>query len=164
MVATEPPTVKHATIRRRFEEHLRSKSLKFTSQRERIFEWIFQTHQHFTADTLHAYLKEEEGSRVSRATVYRTLRLLEEGGFVESLDTGRGELVYEHILGHAHHDHLVCIDCGKIEEFRNELIERLQEEAAETRGFTLVHHTLRLEGYCRACTRKRGAASEESAD
>ena len=147
--------MQHATIRRRFEEHLRSKKLKYTAQRDRIFERIFETHQHFTADTLHAWLKEEVGAAVSRATVYRTLRLLEEGGFIESLDTGQGELVYEHILGHTHHDHLVCVDCGKIEEFRNDQIERLQDEVAESRGFTLVHHTLRLEGYCRSCSRQR---------
>jgi len=146
--------VKHATIRHRFEQYLRSKKLKFTAQRDLIFEQAFQTHEHFTADTLHAWLS-GEGAKVSRATVYRTLRLLEEGGFIESLDTGRGELVYEHILGHSHHDHLVCLDCGKIEEFRNEVIEQLQEETAESRGFTLVHHTLRLEGYCRACARVR---------
>lgn len=149
--------MKHSAIRKRFEQHLRSKSLKFTTQRDRIFELAFKTHQHFTADTLHAWLKDEGGAPVSRATVYRTLHLLEEGGFVESLDTGRGELVYEHVLGHAHHDHLVCLDCGKIEEFQNEEIERLQEEAAASRGFTLIHHTLRLEGYCRVCARKHQA-------
>lgn len=147
--------MKHTTIRRRFESYLRSKSLKFTAQRDRVFERTFHTHQHFTADALYTWLKEEGGAGVSRATVYRTLHLLEEGGFIESLDTGRGELVYEHVLGHAHHDHLVCMDCGKIEEFRNDQIERLQEEVAESRGFTLVNHTLRLEGYCRACARKR---------
>ena len=149
--------MKHVSIRKRFQQHLRSKRLKFTSQRDRIFERAFKTHQHFTADTLHAWLKEEEGAPVSRATVYRTLRLLEEGGFVESLDTGRGELVYEHVLGHSHHDHLVCIDCGKIEEFRDEEIERLQEEAAVSHGFVLIQHILRLEGYCRSCARKRQA-------
>ena len=155
--------MKQAAIRKRFEQHLRSKSLKFTTQRDRIFELAFKTHQHFTADTLHAWLKEEEGAPVSRATVYRTLHLLEEGGFVESLDTGRGELVYEHVLGHTHHDHLVCIDCGKIEEFRNEEIERLQEQAAASRGFTLIHHVLRLEGRCRVCARAHGA-EHSSAD
>ena len=110
--------MKHSAIRKRFEQHLRSKSLKFTSQRDRIFELAFNTHQHFTADTLHEWLKGQEGAPVSRATVYRTLHLLVEGGFIASLDAGRGELVYEHVLGHAHHDHLVCLDCGKIEEFR----------------------------------------------
>lgn len=154
--------MKHRTIRLRFEQYLRSKSLKFTSQRERVFERTFRTHQHFTADTLHAWLKQEEGAPVSRATIYRTLHLLEEGGFIESLDIGQGELVYEHVLGHVHHDHLICIDCGKIEEFRNETIERLQEEAAAKHGFTLIQHTLRLEGYCRACARKRDVELKNS--
>ncbi len=154
--------MKHASIRSRFEQYLRTKKLKLTGQRDLIFEQAFSTHQHFTADALHSWLKEGGGAAVSRATVYRTLRLLEDGGFIESLDTGRGELVYEHVLGHTHHDHLVCIDCGKIEEFRNEQIERLQEEAADSRGFTLVHHTLRLEGYCRSCSRKRGGEAKRA--
>ncbi len=154
--------MKHSAIRKRFEQHLRSKSLKFTSQRDRIFELAFNTHQHFTADTLHEWLKGQEGAPVSRATVYRTLHLLVEGGFIASLDAGRGELVYEHVLGHAHHDHLVCLDCGKIEEFRCEEIERLQENAADSRGFTLLHHTLRLEGYCRNCARKHPASAGQA--
>jgi Fur family transcriptional regulator, ferric uptake regulator len=154
----------HSAIRKRFVETLRAQNLKFTSQRERIFERSFLTHQHFTADTLHSWLKEEEGPRVSRATVYRTLRLLEEGGFIASVETGRGEFVYEHILGHQHHDHLICLGCGKLEEFRNDTIERLQEETAESKGFTLVRHSLRLEGYCRSCTRKRESASKREGE
>jgi Fur family ferric uptake transcriptional regulator len=150
-----------AAIRKRFAETLKTKSLKFTAQRERIFERSFLTHEHFTADELHSWLKEEDGPRVSRATVYRTLRLLEEGGFIASVETGRGEFVYEHILGHQHHDHLICLDCGKLEEFRNDTIERLQDEVAESKGFTLVRHSLRLEGYCRSCGRKREAASKK---
>lgn len=153
----------HSAIRKRFEESLRSQNLKFTAQRERIFERSFLTHQHFTADTLHSWLKEEEGAKVSRATVYRTLRLLEEGGFIASVETGKGELVYEHVLGHRHHDHLICLGCGKLEEFRNDTIERLQEEAAKSKGFTLVRHSLRLEGYCRSCERKREAATAREA-
>ena len=79
--------MKHSAIRKRFEQHLRSKSLKFTSQRDRIFELAFNTHQHFTADTLHEWLKGQEGAPVSRATVYRTLHLLVEGGFIASVET-----------------------------------------------------------------------------
>jgi len=160
----EDAALNHAAIRQRFEQSLRSRSLKFTAQRERIFERAFLTHEHFTADTLHAWLKEEEGPKVSRATIYRTLRLLEDEGFIASVDTGRGELVYEHVLGHSHHDHLVCMDCGRIDEFRDETIERLQEEAAESKGFTLVRHTLRLEGYCRSCARKRDAEARRAAE
>lgn len=142
----------HSAIRQRFDEYLRSRSLKLTQQREQIFEKAFETHEHFTAETLHRWMSEGEATQnVSRATIYRTLSLLEEGGFIGSLDSGRGELMYEHLLGHEHHDHLVCLRCGKIEEFQNEEIERLQEEVAVLHGFELLKHSLRLEGHCTEC-------------
>lgn len=147
--------MKHDQIVHRFERFLRSRELKLTSQRRRIFDRAFETHEHFSAETLYAWLKSEPGPRVSRATVYRTLSLLLEGGFVEALDAGRGELVYEHVLGHTHHDHMVCLDCGKIEEFHDERIEELQLEACRKKGFHLVNHDLRLRGYCKACAKKR---------
>ncbi len=147
-------------IRKAFDDFLRSRQLKLTAQRLRIFERAFGTHQHFTADTLYGWLKEEKGASVSRATVYRTLGLLVEGGFLESLDTGRGELLYEHVLGHRHHDHMVCLDCGRIEEFYEERIEELQKAACKKKGFRMVSHNLRLFGYCRSCSRRRRDRSD----
>lgn len=141
------------TIRKNFERYLRGRSLKLTSQRGRIFDRAFETHEHFSAETLYRWMREEPGAAVSRATVYRTLGLLVEGGFIESLDAGRGELVYEHTLGHRHHDHMVCLDCGRIEEFHDGRIEELQQKAAARKGFRIVEHDHRLLGYCRGCTR-----------
>ena len=116
-----------ASIRKSFERFLRKRSLKLTSQRVRIFERVFSTHEHLSAEKLVKWLSEDGGVGVSRATVYRTLSLLVEGGFLESLDAGGGELLYEHVLGHRHHDHMVCVDCGRIEEFVDPRIEELQE-------------------------------------
>jgi Fur family ferric uptake transcriptional regulator len=150
--------VNKAAIQKSFERFLRTRELKLTPQRRRIFERAFSTHEHFSAETLYGWMRAEEGSAVSRATVYRTLGLLVEGGFLGSLDPGSGELLYEHVLGHRHHDHLVCIDCGKIEEFSDERIEAYQREAALRKGFTLHYHNLRLFGTCASCTRKRERA------
>jgi Fur family ferric uptake transcriptional regulator len=147
--------VKQSTIEKRFERFLKARGLKLTPQRRRIFERAFQTHEHFSAERMYGWLRQEPGPKVSRATVYRTLQLLVDGGFVEGLDAGRGELVYEHVLGHAHHDHMLCLDCGRIEEFQDERIEDLQLEAARKKGFELVSHDLRLLGRCRACAAKR---------
>jgi Fur family ferric uptake transcriptional regulator len=155
--------VNQATIHKAFERFLRKRSLKLTPQRERIFQRAFATHEHFSAETLYEWLREEEGPSVSRATVYRTLVLLVEGGFLESLDTGRGELLYEHVLGHRHHDHIVCVDCGRIDEFFEPEIERLQEAIAVKKGFVLQHHSMRLFGTCAACARKDGDAAEKPA-
>lgn len=157
--------MKHETIRRRFEDFLRGRGLKLTTQRARILERAFATHEHFSAETLYGWLRAEAGPKVSRATVYRTLNLLAEGGFIESLDAGGGELFYEHVLGHQHHDHLICVDCGRIEEFQEPRIEELQQEVSRKKGFELVHHSLRLMGYCPACRarRARGAKGRRAA-
>ena len=96
-------------LAKQFAAYLAEQGLKFTPQRQRIFERAFDTHEHFSAETLFAWLSVEAGPRVSRATVYRTLALLVEGGFMESLDVGTGERVYEHVAGHRHHDHMVCM-------------------------------------------------------
>jgi Fur family ferric uptake transcriptional regulator len=151
--------MRQAEILRAFESFLSGRKLKLTSQRARIFDRAFSTHEHFTAEQLYAWLSEEEGPRVSRATVYRTLGMLLEGEFMKSLDVGRGELVYEHVLGHGHHDHMVCLGCGRIEEFHDERIEELQLEAARKKGFELVKHEHQLIGYCRGCAAKRKKAA-----
>jgi Fur family ferric uptake transcriptional regulator len=148
-------------IRARFEEFLRGRALRLTPQRRAIFERVFDTHQHFTADELYGWIRAGEKSG-SRATVYRTLALLVDGGFLESLDVGAGELRYEHVLGHRHHDHMVCLGCGRIEEFFDERIEALQEEACRAKGFEMESHNLRLFGLCRTCTRQR--RREETAE
>ena len=147
-----------AAIQRAFESFLATRSLKLTSQRRRIFARVFATHEHFSAETLYGWMRAEEGPSVSRATVYRTLALLVEGGFLETLDAGQDELLYEHVLGHRHHDHLVCLDCGRIEEFSDDRIEEFQREAALRKGFRLHYHNLRLFGTCAACSKKRERA------
>jgi Fur family transcriptional regulator, ferric uptake regulator len=149
------PRVQQTAIRKAFERFLKQRSLKLTNQRARILERVFATHEHFSAEQMEQWLREEPGPRVSRATVYRTLGLLLEGEFLKSLDAGRGELVYEHVLGHPHHDHMLCMGCGRIEEFHDERIETLQLEACRKKGFTLVRHDHRLQGYCRKCSAQR---------
>jgi len=156
--------VRQETIERRFEEYLRSHSLKLTPQRKRIFDRAFETHEHFTAENLYEWLRDEEGAKVSRATVYRTLEVLVNGGFIESLDTGQGELVYEHVLGHHHHDHMICTECGRIEEFHDERIEELQAEAAKRKGFVVKHHVHRLMGWCKSCARTLAKQGKKPVD
>lgn len=143
---------------RRFEAFLREKRLRMTDQRRAILLLAWETHEHFTADDMFAWVRDRDAS-ASRATVYRTLALLVEGGFIDTLRDGRGQTLYEHILGHAHHDHMVCMSCGRILEFRNDEIERLQEEVAAQKGFTILRHTLRLEGTCARC---RNATAQQA--
>ena len=152
--------MRQEAIEQAFATFLRSHALKLTPQRKRIFDRVFATHEHFNAETIYEWLQQEDGPRVSRATVYRTLNLLLEGEFIKGLDTGRGEFVYEHTLGHQHHDHMVCLECGRIEEFVDPVIEERQLAASRERGFELVSHDLRLVGYCKSCVRERAAVTD----
>ena len=147
--------MKQESIAKAFDAFLRRRSLKLTAQRRTILERAFATHEHFSAEQLYRWLASESKAKVSRATVYRTLALLQEGEFIAALDVGRGELLYEHVLGHRHHDHMICLACGKIEEFHDGRIETLQHGICADRGFELVSHTHRLLGYCRSCTSAR---------
>ena len=87
----------------------------------------------------------EIDSRISIATVYRTVRLFEEASILERHDFGDGRARYEEVP-EAHHDHLIDVETGKVIEFRNEQVERLQREIAEKLGFKLVDHRLELYG------------------
>tara|TARA_R110002126_G_scaffold66038_5_gene167945 strand:+ start:900 stop:1361 length:462 start_codon:yes stop_codon:yes gene_type:complete len=148
------------TVIKRFEDYLKRNNLKLTPQRQQVFEKVFSTNEHFSAERLYELLREEEGDGVSRATVYRALEVLAKGGFVETLETGRGEVLYEH-KGPNHHDHMVCVECSKIEEFHDERIEELQERAAEAIGFVIVSHVHRLTGLCRACAAQNGSSKQD---
>jgi Fur family ferric uptake transcriptional regulator len=134
------------------EAALRRRGFRWTNQRAAIVRTALQSHEHFTAEELLALCRRID-PKVSRATVYRTLAVLEEAGFVEGLDTGDGGRRFEHVLGHDHHDHMVCLGCGSIFEFRDDELERRQEVAAKRIGFRIERHSLRIHGHCRDCQR-----------
>ncbi len=134
------------------ETHLRQRGFRWTTQRALIVRMALGTHDHFTAEQLLERCRKAD-PKISRATVYRTLTVLEQAGIVEGLDTGDGGRRFEHVLGHEHHDHMVCSACGRIFEFRDNELERRQEVAARRIGFRIERHSLRIHGTCRACQR-----------
>src|SRR3990167_3708811 len=107
-------------VEKKFKAFLATKGLKLTKERKIILKRVFATHSHFNAHKLVSEFK----NKISRATVYRTLNLLAECNFIGELKLGEGKRIYEHILGHTHHDHLFCLYCGKTIEFDNERIEK----------------------------------------
>jgi len=139
------------------EQHLRKSGFRWTNQRALIVRTALETHEHFTAEELLDRCRRVD-PKVSRATVYRTLTVLEEAGFVEGLETGDGGRKFEHVLGHEHHDHMVCLRCGKIIEFRDDELERRQELAAAREGFSIQRHSLRIYGHCRDCAERSADA------
>lgn len=150
----------------RFEAFLRKRGLRLTRQRAEILDAIFATHKHVTADDLYELLRQRPAAqalRISRATVYRTLSLLEEGGFIQGLDLGRdGGMLYEHVLGHAHHDHMVCLVCSKILEFHDDELEAVQEAAVRRHGFRAESHRLNVYGTCARCLAKAGESVDSA--
>ncbi|HIE08859.1 MAG TPA: transcriptional repressor [Armatimonadetes bacterium] len=136
---------------RRLRVALRERGMRLTQAREKVLEEIFESGGHLDAEELVAKLKRRG---VSRATVYRTLRLLEELGLVRRVIYGERHSHFERVIAREHHDHLICVRCGRIVEFENPRIERLQEEVAKEHGFEIVGHTLEIRGVCPACRSK----------
>ncbi len=144
----------------RFRNFLRHKGLRLTPERMQLLKVALNSPSHFDADTLVAKMRRRE-RKVSRATIYRTLALLEECGILRRSLLGQNRGLYETALDREHHDHLVCAGCGRIVEFHNEEIERLQEKVASESGFTLIEHVYEIFGLCAEC-RGRSTAGEEN--
>ena len=116
--------------------------MKMTEQRRVIARVLSNADDHPDVEEVHRRSAEED-SRISIATVYRTMRLFEEAGIVARHDFGDGRARYGEASS-AHHDHLIDIKSGEVIEFRNEEIERLQAEVAKAHGYRLVDHRLEL--------------------
>jgi Fur family ferric uptake transcriptional regulator len=126
---------------------LRDFGLKVTEPRMRVLRLLRDSGQrHWTADDLHRALVAEH-SDIGLATVYRVLTQLEQAGILQRSRFDTERAVYE-LASAEHHDHLVCVSCGRVEEFHDPDIERRQREIAAERGFELVEHTLALYGQC----------------
>ena len=141
------------TAEDKFTNYLKMKGLKFTPERRMILKTVLSLHTHFDVDQLYEQLRKENGD-ISRATIYRTFPLLLDSGIIKETLLCRDKIKYEHIFGHRHHDHMICISCGKIVEFRDEKIERLQKAVCKKYGFRCVEHKLGIRGYCKECQSK----------
>src|SRR5947209_14326365 len=139
----------------KFREFLEIRGEKLTEPRRVLIRHIFDSHKHFDADELVAELH-TAGRRVSRSTVYRTLRLLVEAGLLRELRL-TNRTVYEHDYGYPSHDHLHCSECNTIVEFRNDEVRKLREAVSQEHGFRPVGHRFIITGLCLACSRARSA-------
>ena len=126
---------------------LKSLGLKATTPRLRILELFEKAEvRHLTADDVYRMLL-SENMDIGLATVYRALTQFEQAGLLERHHFESGKAVFEKKIGH-HHDHLVCINCGRVEEFVDEEIERRQKKIAKDRGFAVHAHALYLYVEC----------------
>ena len=128
-------------------EDLKSTGLKATLPRLKILE-VFQkgSQRHMTAEDVFRVLLEER-SDIGLATVYRVLTQFEQAGILTRSHFESGKAVYELNEG-THHDHMVCLDCGRVEEFYDAEIEKRQNAVAKAKGFEIADHALSLYAHC----------------
>ncbi|MBI4400767.1 MAG: transcriptional repressor [Nitrospirae bacterium] len=129
-------------------DHLAKHQLKLTRQREQILN-VFLKMEHVTAEQIYRMLAKKD-PHIGLATIYRTLNLFCDAGLAQARHFG-AQTQYDNVSHKGHHDHLICTACGKIVEFENCDIERLQEEVATRNGFTIQTHKLELYGLCSSC-------------
>lgn len=129
---------------------MRKRGLRSTEQRRLIIDTFFDAGQHITIDKLLERVRKED-AHVGYATVYRTMKLLSESGVVQEHKFGDGFTRYELADDEAHHDHLICLECGRITEFEEPQIEELQERVAKRYGFSIRQHKHELYGLCSTC-------------
>ncbi|MDO4693317.1 MAG: ferric iron uptake transcriptional regulator [Eikenella sp.] len=132
---------------------LKDSGLKVTGPRLKILD-LFETYpeEHLSAEDVYRLLLEEK-IEIGVATIYRVLTQFEQAGILLRHHFETGKAVYELNTG-GHHDHIVCIKCGKVTEFHNETIEKLQDQIAEENGYRIVDHALYMYGVCTDCQKK----------
>ena len=132
------------------EQGLKDAGLKITAPRLKILQLLESTSvRHVSAEDVYKLLL-ENGEEIGLATVYRVLTQFEDAGLVARLHFEGGHSVFE-LSPDQHHDHIVCVKCGKVEEFNDVEIERRQKMIAESLGFELTDHDLNMYGLCPAC-------------
>jgi Fur family ferric uptake transcriptional regulator len=150
-------------------DSLRPAGSKRSTKRDLIVNVFLRQEGHLTADDLFDLIRREElskadpavaSSRMSRATVYRTLQWMVEAGIARKVDFGEGRFRFEHSYRHPRHFHLICKTCNRSFEFLSSDIESLLEEVAAARNFTARQSVLQIHGTCESCRTGRTATVE----
>src|SRR5882672_10673047 len=143
---------------------LKDKGVRLTRQRQILLELIDRSGQHLDAENLFQMAKEKD-PKLNRVTVYRTLKLLKEGGLVDELDLMHqaGEQHFYETRRKQEHAHVICLSCGKVEEFFGEPLQRLRRQIETHFGFEIVLARTEVGGYCSHCQALRARELEEAA-
>jgi Fur family ferric uptake transcriptional regulator len=133
-----------------FLEYLDEHGLKQTAPRRLILETFLAGEGHRSVDDILRHVRRTD-PHVGYTTVYRTMKLLGDAGLAREIDLSDGMTRYEHLYNHAHHDHMICTECGASLEFFNAEIEKLQDAASSELGFRVADHRLQIYGLCGNC-------------
>jgi Fur family ferric uptake transcriptional regulator len=142
-----------AALLDRFRRYLRDHRQPVTRQRDLVAQVVFLSEDHPSVESIRRTLK-ERGEHVGLATVYRTLEVLVQSELVRAHDFGEGFKRYEPMAAQAHHEHLICERCGRVQEFQNERLERMLPIIADEHGFQHQRHRVEIYGVCRECRRQ----------
>jgi len=135
-------------IQKRLDEFIRRKGLRRTGQRETIVKAAFSKDDHFSAEELFDRVRKTDAN-TSRATVYRTLSLLVEADLLREIDLGDNQTTYDpNFLDKPSHNHLVCIDCGRVVEFEDAHIDLLNDCITRRLGFKALRQSIKIEANC----------------
>lgn len=138
----------YQSIHDRLDEFIRRKGLRRTSQRVNIVKAAFSKDEHFTAEELFDRVRKTDAD-TSRATVYRTLSLLVEAELLREIDLGDDQTTYDpNFLDKPSHNHLVCIDCGRVVEFEDVHIDLMNDCITRRLGFKPLRQTIKIEANC----------------
>jgi Fur family ferric uptake transcriptional regulator len=145
-------------------DSLKQQGVRLTRQRQILLDLIDQSGRHLDAESLYS-LAQQKDPKLNRVTVYRTLKLLKQGGLVDELDLmhyGGDQHYYETRLKQEH-AHVICLRCGKVEEFFGEPLQKLRRQVETHFGFQIVIARTEIGGYCAHCQVLRAKEMEEAA-
>jgi len=145
-------------ILKTFQEHLIRRGLNLTRQREEILQCLLKADRHLGVEEIYQMVRKNDPT-IGRATVFRTVQLLKEFGLVTEVSSANGQSRFELKADRPHHDHMICVECGRIIEFQSPMMEHFQDGAIRRHGFVALWHRHEIFGRCRDCAKPRKGRS-----
>ena len=141
-MATQPPEILTGILHK--------EGLRYTSQRQAVWDEIKSNDDHRDAEQIYSALR-KNNLNVSRATVYRTIDVLYKNNLIRKIELGDSPSKYENKVNSDHHDHIICVQCGRIDEFVDDKIESQQDKIIDKLGFKMIRHIHQLFVLCKDC-------------
>ena len=129
---------------------LKKEGLRHTIQRQAVWDEIKSNDEHRDAEQIYSALR-KNNLNVSRATVYRTIDVLYKNNLIRKIELGDSPSKYENKVNSEHHDHIICVQCGRIDEFVDDKIESQQDKIIDKLGFKMIRHIHQLFVLCKDC-------------